>query len=422
MLLLLSILYMYFLWRTQGFLDRLEEGGVGRIDSLLLATKHALLKDDGTATTQDTLGVLFNENSSTHGDSSIDRFLIFVPIGSGQGTGNIIAGLLSVHLMALEFGRIVCIDPTYETFLKAFEPVHPVILEKCPPLLQQGSSTSSNDPPKRSYQNTLRVVNFEQAPNECELKTRLASDTPILYMVTNTYPRWPAIPDNFFFTYYKAKPALLSTLPYDTKPSTVVHLRQADGAQDARKGLDEKSLQALGKMLPADTYLVTNRVEWYDKFELEFGWHHPEWNEVVHSAMQRSWGTRGGGNNNTTIINNNGSSSHMTTKVDKDQQELQMWCDWYTILTADIVYHTHSDFSISAIHFQNLESRTIIGWNESTGILELEPESWRMTGETERLVDRTVGGKGTSDLRVCNRESEQLGQAAEQLIHRRKQQ
>jgi hypothetical protein len=220
-------------------------------------------------------------------------------------------------------------------------------------------------------------------------------------MESNTYPRWPAVPDNLFLDNYRAKPELVKLLPYKESPTTVVHLREPDGKDDARKGLDNDSLKALGKTLPRDTYLVTNRVEWYDKFEKEYGWSHPEWNEVIHSALRRSWGTRGAAEKSKT--------------VDKETQNLQMWCDWYTILTAKFVYHTHSDFSISAIHWQNLDSRTIIGYNATTGQLDLEEESWRVSGETERLVDRTVGGKGTSDLRLCTTKA---AKTAEQIIRR----
>jgi hypothetical protein len=403
LLLVAAILYLYFLWRTQIFMDTLEEGGHFRIPALLFR-KHAASKTE-TASSGDLISVptdaqrsehtqanqflpiqktIPNQQLAPHGPSMGDKYIIFKPIKKGQGTGNIIAGLLAAHLLALEFNRIVCVSPLYKTFLDAFEPANPVAIEKCPKLL-------AGDLPTRTYNNYLRLINYDKAPDECALKDTLASDIPVIYIESNTYPRWPAIPDNFFFTHYRAKPELLKALPYKESPTTVVHLREPDGNSDARKGLDDLSLKALGKMLPRDTYLVTNRVEWYDKFEKEYGWSHPEWNEVIHSAFPRSWGVRGAEEGASSIVHTDG----------QETQNLQMLCDWYTILTAKFVYHTHSDFSISAIHWQNLDSRTIMGWNAATGNLELEEESWRQTGETERLVDRTVDGKETSDLRLC---------------------
>jgi hypothetical protein len=158
--------------------------------------------------------------------------------------------------------------------------------------------------------------------------------------------------------------------------------------------------------------LVTNRVEWYDKFERKYGWSHPEWNEVIHSAfIKKSWGVRGAGTSKSNVVQ---------TVEDRETQNLQMWCDWYTILTAKFVYHTHSDFSISAIHWQNLDSREIMGLNVTTGELELEEESWRITGETKRLVDRTVDGEGTSNLRECNGKDPRH-KSAEEILRERKQ-
>jgi hypothetical protein len=80
-----------------------------------------------------------------------------------------------------------------------------------------------------------------------------------------------------------------------------------------------------------------------------------------------------------------------------------MWADWYTILTAEIVYHTHSDFSISAIHWQNIPSKSIDGYDPVLKELKLIEESWRVDGETPRLVDRRIDGEGTNALRKCSR-------------------
>jgi hypothetical protein len=419
LLLVASTLYLYFLWRAQSFLDTLEEGGRFRIPAILLH-KHAALEAAFSIQTDaprlasekasqplqnkpSTQKNIPNQQPAPQEPSVGDKYIIFIPITGGQGTGNIIAGLLAAHLLALEFNRTVCVSPLYEKFLDAFEPVNPVAMEKCLKLL-------GGNVPSKTDENLIRLITFERAPNECVLKETLASDVSVLYLESNTYPRWPAIPNNFFFTNYRAKPELLKALPYKESPTTVVHLREPDGANDARKGLDNDSLKALGKMLPRDTYLVTNRVEWYDKFEKEYGWTHPEWDEVIHSAFQKSWGVRGSKQR----------ESHIVHTFDREKQNLQMWCDWYTMLTAKFVFHTHSDFSISAIHWQNLDSRTIVGLNATTGELDVEEESWIITGETERLVDRTLDGKGTSNLREC-KGKDRRHNFAKDILRKRKQ-
>ena len=74
-------------------------------------------------------------------------------------------------------------------------------------------------------------------------------------------------------------------------------------------------------------------------------------------------------------------------KVDKHQQNLQMMADWLTMLTAKEVYHTKSDFSLSAIHWMNIPSKTIMGFKDGT--LMLQDEYWRTgDGEAPRMVDR----------------------------------
>ena len=77
--------------------------------------------------------------------------------------------------------------------------------------------------------------------------------------------------------------------------------------------------------------------------------------------------------------------------------------DWYTMVTAELVVHTHSDFSISAIHWQDLKSKSIGQFNPDTGELKLKEESWRVDGETARIVDRRLGAPDTSELRMCKK-------------------
>lgn len=117
----------------------------------------------------------------------------------------------------------------------------------------------------------------------------------------------------------------------------------------------------------------------------------------MHSGKGQSWGGRG----LDPFGIQNLRQDVVTFLAGQSVQTMQMLADWYTILTAKEVYHTHSDFSISAVHFQNLPSKSIQGYNATAGKLELIDESWLVDGETERLVDRRVDGEGTSRLREC---------------------
>lgn len=150
-------------------------------------------------------------------------------------------------------------------------------------------------------------------------------------------------------------------LPYDANhpPHTVVHLRVPDDTNgDRRKGLDEASFQALGRLLPSDTYLVTNRVAYYDYFREKFGWRHPHWSEIFHTALGRSWGGKDVDGSHHFFES---PAQRPDTKIDRKQHIMENWADWYTILCATMVYHTHSDFSISAVHWQNVPSKSIDG-------------------------------------------------------------
>lgn len=293
------------------------------------------------------------------------RYLIFKPIIGGQGTGQAMNGLLSAHLLGDEFDRVVCVTPTYKSFHDTFQPVLPQAVQDCPTL-------QLNPKPK-----LLSLINYHSDPDECVLKDELSSDKKIVYIVGNTYPRWREVPDNYFTRFYKPRPSLQSMLPWSEPPSTVVHLRKGDRENtDPRAGLDTKTLKALGEALPSDTFLVANNVNWFDFFDEKYGWRHPEWRAVQHSAFRSfmSWGSRG----------------ELTEKdYSPKLQDLQMWSDWYTILSAKKVWHTHSDFSLSAIHWMNIESKTITGVDHESGELKLIDESWRRESLSLPLKDRS---------------------------------
>ena len=299
------------------------------------------------------------------------KYILFRRIAMGQGSGNIIHGLLAAHLLGEEFDRVVCVDPNYHVFHYAFQPIDSRSIADCPKVVT---------PPNPDV---LNLVNYGSAPNECALKERLASDEETIVMVSNTYPRWRPVPDGYFKRFYEPTPDLKAMLPWTEPPKTVVHLRIGDNGLDKRAGTDRATLEALGKALPSDTYLVTNNLEWYDYFEREFQWKHPDWHAVQHSAANAFiWGRRGA---------QRLSQREKTHKV----QHLQIWSDWYSMICAERVLHTASDFSLSAIHWMNIESNTILGV-DGKGNLKLKEESWRTDPVVVPLKER-----GPDQLKNC---------------------
>lgn len=130
-----------------------------------------------------------------------------------------VSHLLLVLVRQKEFDRIVCVGDGFHDFHVGFEPVQP--LEECPAIAQKWKYETSNK------DIVIKLNNFGIVPDECRLHRLLSSDTEVLIIRGNTYPRWPAVPENFFFTYYRAKKELIDMLPYDpvNPPKTVVHLR-----------------------------------------------------------------------------------------------------------------------------------------------------------------------------------------------------
>ena len=358
-LFLVTFLYTYFIWQSQAFLDTL--------DAQVRESRGLAAKEEPQNPVETT--EVAPKKPEPKNETLPDKYIVFMELGEGQGHGNVISGLLAAHLFGEEYDRIVCVSPLYKTFHEAFEVVDPIVADKCAALFEAHPVNKRPLIPLEAY---VRIINFEKDPDECWLQEVMEADTEILYMESNTYPRWPKIPDNFFFEHYKARPELLEILPYKEPPHTVVHLRAPDSAGDHRAGLDDLTLVELGNTLPHDSYLVTNSVEWYDRFAKDYGWSHPTWEDVVHSALRISWkeGKRVD-----------------KRKVDKHQQNLQMMADWLTMLTAKEVYHTKSDFSLSAIHWMNIPSKTIMGFKD--GALILQDEYWRTgDGEAPRMVDR----------------------------------
>jgi hypothetical protein len=397
--LLLAALYLCFLWRTETVLDALESKQKFRFQSLLLQRPKQQQQQRAPKEAVDWYVRAGRRRATAKAVASIkgvlpghhhheDRYILFDHFLGGQGLGNMMAGLLAAHLLGDEFGRIVCIRD-WEEFRQVFDPIRSDFVEKCPSVLEKM--------PQETSENHIQLINYQPPPNECRLKLKLENpDLPVIYMTGNTYPRWPVVPDRYFATLYQPSKALAEILPYDTPPATVVHLRESD-VQDPnmRTGLDRASLRALGELLPRNnTFLVTNKVAWFEKFEKKYGWSHSPWYKVRHSAgdMGRNWGELEQGEEDL---------NYRKKYDEKTLQNLQMFSDWYTIAMAKTVYHTHSDFSISAVHWMNIQDAHSIVGADDKGKLQTTAESWRVDGETELLSRRSLKANGTAQLRLC---------------------
>ena len=361
--------------------------------------------------------------SSPSNSTTTRRYLIYrPPLETAQGVGNLMNGLLAAHMLGMEFNRIVCVSKEWNDFHIAFQIVTPECDHNTIDYRQ--TNNDNND--------MLWVINFGQLPiNECKLRSKLESNEEELTFVANTYPgAWPnrnnattTDVSNLFHRYYRSRPELLNLLPWRWQnsnnsdvvpahekaklrqpPNVVVHLRQPDNINvDPRNGLDSHTLEILGQTLPTNsTYLVTNQIQYYTYFN-KFGWLHPSWDAVSHSAKKDlTWSTKA----TTTTTKYQASSSS------SDQQVLQLWSDWLTIQSALKVYHTNSDFSMSAIRWGSvcgdIESYTIQGTtrlngdNNTSRQLILEPDDVNTAASNGTTITLPFSERDIYDLKNCD--------------------
>ena len=341
----------------------------------------------------------------TSSSSTPEKLLIFRHVFTGQGTGNVMSGLLAAHWLGMEFNRTVCVAQDYTTFHGAFQSTTTITEHSntysCQVAQQQHPPTSNN---------TLKHNNYDESrrTSECVLKQRLSSSKEkdlVLYYTGNTYPRWskPMVRD-FFHQHYHPTKALSDFLSWnindtsESPPEVVVHLRQPDGIVDERPGLDNQTLHTLGQQLLSNhTFLVTNNVIWYGYFQDRFGWSHPSWSAVGHSAF-RNMEWVGERLQNTALGQ---PQPERPTTTDQQQLSMQMWADWYTLLCAKQIYHTASDFSVSTARWNPKPSWTIQGsssWKNGSSTLLLKEDFEEVF--PPRLIDRM-----DDELKYCKDES-----------------
>lgn len=333
------------------------------------------------------------------------HFLLFHPIWGNQGQGQMMSGLLAAHLLGKEFDRTVCVSQTYTSFRQAFEPQ----TKACQELVPEGRL--------RLEKESIALLDYAEKYDECDIYHKLSNrNIRILHFTGNTYPsgfaNLPSNNNSFinFLDYYQPTRALLEILPWKNKtrsspPKVVVHLRQPDGTRDARRGLDDRTLQALGGQLPNHTFLVTNRVDWYLFFETKYHWNHPPWQNVQHSAIEEiDWANTITGSSTLRHTQSKyKDNNHGNFTTEKGIQNLQLWSDWYTLWGAETVYHTHSAFSGSAISWNGkIQGYVICGSssnNNTIVVLDLVSNCKR---NESHILPLFVDRKRSNQLRYCH--------------------
>ncbi|KAL7566133.1 hypothetical protein ACA910_003902 [Epithemia clementina (nom. ined.)] len=378
----------YGVWKAVTFLEqrfRLEHYPIYRFRKHLQHEQEYLQIDSG--------GGLFNNTSRhSHGSSNIPppdnghRYIVFTGVSAGQGAGNIMQGLLAAQLLGVEFNRTVCV--VWPKFFEAFEYAQP---DRQLKLCQDASRW------KRSY--SFVIWNFISGRvDECKMRGILANrENTVVGYTGNTYPGWRSeIPSNFFHQYYRPKSDLIQFLPYhldynnimnnNNAPKVVVHLRSPDGNSDQDRGLDEESLKALGRLLPGNgTYLVTNRPDFYRRFHECCGWSYDtSWIDkpIHHGGIGLAW-------------NPDGSVVRKKNKNTEKDQNLKLWSDWYIMLNAEKVYHSPSDFSRSAIHWN---AAHVVGY-ELHG-MKKSSKSFSKNSERERELNLHLSYDPSSSKRI----------------------
>lgn len=282
------------------------------------------------------------------------RFIIFRGGGKGQGAGNHMQGMLAAFLLGLEYNRTVCVD--YAAFQDAFEYAKANHGASCSRVLKSSSAHAAT---------RFTMWNFADGVDECALTEALSAPYEFVVISANTYPGWRTeIPPNLFHENFRPKPSLLKHLTYKKPPDIVVHLRAPDGRADADRGLDEESLDALGRHLNGTAYLVTNRADYFKRFHECCGWtYDTNWNSkpIAHGAMDLVWGENGKPSSGKEAKSNSTSA----------EQNMKLWSDWYTMLDAKHVYHSNSDFSRSAAHWNaNCTGHQLHGMKSITKVQE----------------------------------------------------
>jgi len=412
-----------------------------------------------------TTGKNIHTTTTTTNINTTTRFLIFrPPLEEAQGVGNILNGLLAAHFLGQEFSRIVCISQDWEDWIMAWEALTP----ECSNLLHHPTTRSHESTllPPRTSSNSIWLLNYaiHKTPlNECEMKRRLEGPETFIYFVANDYPRWPTPPETTTTTtttrrrpllgssrmevegrlaspsttsdnipypiiqwtdYYRPTHALLEMLPWTTStmkdastttsttekrvdpPTTVVHLREPDNDHDIRRGLDVITRQAMGETLPKNTtYLVTNRVDYYSWFQTQYGWNHPPWTGVRHSALPLiEWSSKTNSESANQGHNDKIPPPRTTTHT---EEWLQLWADWWTMYQATTLYHTHSDFSRSAARWSHKDdhSYTIQGADNQSGTLILQVKRDHLWGVEDT---KDANGVTTVVLPLSERNREML--------------
>jgi len=142
---------------------------------------------------------LFRRVKESIAPSPTRRYIVFRDY-SAQGRGNVMHGLLAVHMLAKEYSREVCVQ--WASFDNAFRSRKR--RQECLEELKMNEDNAPGLQTEALGPSFLRFMNFDRHPlNECRLHELLMSNDTFVYIQTNTYPGWSQIVPGLWDEYYE---------------------------------------------------------------------------------------------------------------------------------------------------------------------------------------------------------------------------
>ena len=245
----------------------------------------------------------------------------------GQGIGSMMHGVAATLALAPLFDRTACV--AWRTFERAWSQHH-----RCPPkseyfIAPEGTSTAVL---------TDAVVerwSFDESAREPLPEALLSGNRSAVVMHGDGGARHGSSETRLEFP-FSPHPELAALLGHPRR--VVVHLRLGDPHEPSRRGIlrEDRALELLQAMLPADAYVLSDSDEVYGALCHRFEC--PSWRAIPHSAEREM-----------RVAHHRGAAHQ--------RESLQAWADWAAIRSAmSLVLHTPSAFSESALRFSSAAS------------------------------------------------------------------
>ena len=289
----------------------------------------------------------------------------------GQGSGNLMLGLLAAHLLARYYKREVCVDwPHFNEAFRSFLP--------CPSDILNAKAT------------TVSRWNFGETSLEHDVACHMASNARVVawegndvgvgnergeaFLRQKDSAETRAWLGTVFDREYTPSESLRDLLPsaHQPYPSSVVHLRVGDGCpedDDAAEcdfrgpfktlGANWSTLAAELRRCAPNATLLADRQSVFQKL--------PGYGRQHAFVRERR-----------RLVSGHSISARRTSEANFDHlnmhNHLAAWADWYLLTRAETVYHTASGFSESAIYASRTKGpkRFILGMSHGAMLVSHE--------------------------------------------------